>query len=150
MSAISLKFLKTFQIAAQVGSFATTAIKLRITAFAGSHQIRGLETQLAVALFTRGPRELTLTEVGKKLLEQIDPAFAQTFVPACSPGLLQTSGVSQFTDLARAADASLPAVRSLSLSTAALHACAQAFVATQTSATRGQVTSIKAIPLASL
>ena len=185
MSAISLKFLKTFQIAAQVGSFATTAIKLRITASAVSHQIRGLETQLAVALFTRGPRELTLTEAGKKLLKQIDPAFAQlesattqlrnrsnrtalrlqvppffaqelllprlgafsaahpetdlqiatrsappephstdadvsvalgtgqwpdlltrrlfaqTFVPACSPGLLQTSGVSQFTDLAR-------------------------------------------------
>ena len=37
-----------------------------------------------------------------------------------------------------------------SFSTAALHACAQAFVATLTSATRGQVTSIKAIPLASL
>ena len=76
MAATSLKFLKTFQIAARRGSFAAAAAELYLTPSAVSHQVRGLEEQLGVALFRRKPRSLTLTEAGARLLEQIDPAFA--------------------------------------------------------------------------
>jgi len=76
VSAASLKFLKTFQIAARRGSFAAAAVELFLTPSAVSHQVRGLEQQLGVALFRRNPRSLELTEAGRRLLEQIDPAFA--------------------------------------------------------------------------
>ena len=76
MATISLKFLKTFQIAARRGSFAAAAIELFLTPSAVSHQVRSLEEQLGVALFRRDPRSLKLTEQGRRLLEQIDPAFA--------------------------------------------------------------------------
>jgi LysR family glycine cleavage system transcriptional activator len=74
--ATSLKFLKTFQIAAQRGSFAAAAAELCLTPSAVSHQVRGLEEQLGVALFRRTPRSLMLTGAGARLLEQVDPAFA--------------------------------------------------------------------------
>ncbi|MDE2219999.1 MAG: LysR family transcriptional regulator [Gammaproteobacteria bacterium] len=76
MPAPSLKFLKTFQIAAHRGGFAAAAAELCLTPSAVSHQVRGLEAQLGVALFRRGPRSLSLTEQGARLLAQIDPAFA--------------------------------------------------------------------------
>jgi LysR family transcriptional regulator, glycine cleavage system transcriptional activator len=76
VSATSLKFLKTFHIAARRGSFAAAAAELCVTASAVSHQVRGLEEQLGVALFQRKPRSLMLTEKGARLLEQIEPAFA--------------------------------------------------------------------------
>jgi LysR family transcriptional regulator, glycine cleavage system transcriptional activator len=76
LPATSLKFLKTFHIAAQRGSFAAAAAELCLTPSAVSHQVRGLEEQLGVALFQRRPRSLSLTEQGARLLEQIDPAFA--------------------------------------------------------------------------
>lgn len=77
MPAISLKFLKTFQIAARLGSFAAAAGELHLTPSAVSHQVRALEEQLGVALFKRGPRSLSLTDQGTRLLAQIDPAFVQ-------------------------------------------------------------------------
>ena len=77
MPTTSLKFLKTFQIAARRGSFAAAALELHLTASAVSHQIRGLERQLGSELFTRGPRALQLTAAGRSLLEQVDPAFEQ-------------------------------------------------------------------------
>ena len=77
MPAISLKFLKTFQIAARRGSFAAAAAELFLTPSAVSHQVRGLEEQLGVALFQRKPRALMLTEAGARLLARIDPAFAE-------------------------------------------------------------------------
>jgi LysR family transcriptional regulator, glycine cleavage system transcriptional activator len=76
LAATSLKFLKTFQVAARLGSFSAAAAELCVTPSAISHQVRGLEEQLGVALFRRTPRFLTLTDAGARLLEQIDPAFA--------------------------------------------------------------------------
>ena len=61
----SLKFLKTFQVAAMRLSFKAAAEELCITPSAVSHQIRGLEEQLGVALFERGPSSLPLTEAGE-------------------------------------------------------------------------------------
>jgi LysR family glycine cleavage system transcriptional activator len=76
MPVTSLKFLKTFQVAARLGSFTAAAAELCVTASAVSHQIRALEDQLGTALFDRGPRSLQLTASGAQLLARIDPAFA--------------------------------------------------------------------------
>ncbi len=73
----SLKFLKTFQVAATRASFKLAAAELFITPSAVSHQIRGLERQLAVPLFVRGTRSLTLTDAGKRYFQQIDEVFAR-------------------------------------------------------------------------
>jgi LysR family glycine cleavage system transcriptional activator len=57
----ALKFLRTFQVAANRLSFRLAAEELFVTPSAVSHQIKALEEQLGVVLFERGPRSLTLT-----------------------------------------------------------------------------------------
>lgn len=71
----SLKYLKTFHVAATRLSFKAAAEELFITPSAVSHQIRALEEQLGITLFVRGPRALTLTDPGSDYLEQIDALF---------------------------------------------------------------------------
>jgi LysR family glycine cleavage system transcriptional activator len=73
----SLKFLKTFQVAAARMSFKAAAEELFITPSAVSHQIKTLEEQLGVALFDRGPQSLALTEAGKNYLEHMDSVFSR-------------------------------------------------------------------------
>jgi LysR family transcriptional regulator, glycine cleavage system transcriptional activator len=73
----SLRFLRTFHIAARRGSFKAAADELCVTASAVSHQIKLLETQLGTPLFARGPRSLSLTEAGALYLENIDALFVQ-------------------------------------------------------------------------
>ncbi len=73
----SLRFLKTFQIAAKRGSFKAAADELCVTASAISHQIKVLEDELGLALFERGPRSLALTEAGAHYLENIDAVFSR-------------------------------------------------------------------------
>jgi LysR family transcriptional regulator, glycine cleavage system transcriptional activator len=73
----SLKFLKTFQIAAARESFKEAADELCVTPSAVSHQIRALEEQLGLALFERGPHSLTLTEAGRSYLKHVDAVFAR-------------------------------------------------------------------------
>jgi LysR family transcriptional regulator, glycine cleavage system transcriptional activator len=73
----SLRFLKTFHIAAKRGSFKAAAEELCVTASAVSHQIKALEQQLGLALFTRRPRSLSLTEAGALYLENIDALFSR-------------------------------------------------------------------------
>src|SRR5450755_4782402 len=73
----SLKFLKTFQVAAKLQSFKATAEELFVTPSAVSHQIKALEEQLGVALFERGVRTLTLTDAGAHYLEHINDIFAK-------------------------------------------------------------------------
>ncbi|HEY1726000.1 MAG TPA: LysR substrate-binding domain-containing protein [Steroidobacteraceae bacterium] len=77
MRAPSLRFLKTFHIAAKRGSFKAAADELCVTASAISHQIRALEQDLGIALFERGPRSLALSEAGAHYLEQLDPLFSR-------------------------------------------------------------------------
>jgi len=71
----SLKAIKTFQIAAKHSSFAVAAEVLCITPSAVSHQIKTLETQLGLPLFSRSARSLALTDAGSRYLEQIDELF---------------------------------------------------------------------------
>jgi LysR family glycine cleavage system transcriptional activator len=73
----SLKAIKTFQIAARHSSFAVAADELCITPSAVSHQIKTLETQLGLPLFSRSARALALTEAGARYLEQIDELFTR-------------------------------------------------------------------------
>ena len=73
----SLKFLKTFQVAAARLSFKAAAEELFITPSAVSHQIKALEEQLGVMLFERGPHSLTLTEAGSHYLQHMDALFAR-------------------------------------------------------------------------
>jgi LysR family transcriptional regulator, glycine cleavage system transcriptional activator len=73
----SLKFLKTFQVAAVHQSFKVAADELCITPSAVSHQVKLLETQLGIPLFDRGPHSLVLTEAGQKYLQSIDTLFSR-------------------------------------------------------------------------
>jgi LysR family glycine cleavage system transcriptional activator len=77
MKTPSLKFIKTFQIAARQRSFKLAADELHITASAVSHQIKSLEEQLRLSLFDRGANSLTLTEAGENYLQSIDALFAR-------------------------------------------------------------------------
>lgn len=73
----SLKFLKTFQVAAARMSFKAAAEELFITPSAVSHQIKALEEQLGVPLFERGPHSLALTEAGTRYLQHLDMMFTR-------------------------------------------------------------------------
>ena len=73
----SLKFLKTFQVAARLQSFKAAAEELFVTPSAISHQIKALEAQLGLSLFQRGVRTLTLTDAGANYLEHINDIFCQ-------------------------------------------------------------------------
>ena len=73
----SLRGLRTFCIAAKHESFRTAGEVLFITASAVSHQIKSLEEELGEQLFDRNSRELTLTETGRSLYEDIRPLIEQ-------------------------------------------------------------------------
>jgi LysR family transcriptional regulator, glycine cleavage system transcriptional activator len=72
-----LRFLKTFQLAAKLGSFKSAGEELCITASAVSHQIKALEDELGLPLFDRGPRSLALTAAGSYYLEHVDAVFSR-------------------------------------------------------------------------
>jgi LysR family glycine cleavage system transcriptional activator len=73
----SLKFLKTFQLAASHLSFKVAAEELCVTASAVSHQIKTLEENLGIALFERGPHSLSLTEAGINYLQHLETIFSK-------------------------------------------------------------------------
>jgi LysR family glycine cleavage system transcriptional activator len=77
MAMPSLKFLKTFHVAARRQSFKAAADELCITASAVSHQMKLLEMQLGLTLFERGPRSLKLSEAGTYYLENIESLFSR-------------------------------------------------------------------------
>ncbi len=74
---ISLRGLRTFCIAARYESFRTAGNELFITASAVSHQIKSLEEELGEPLFDRTSRELTLTETGLSLYNDVSPLIEQ-------------------------------------------------------------------------
>ena len=81
---ISLRGLRTFSIAARCGSFRKTGDELFITASAVSHQIKSLEDELGELLFDRNSRELSLTETGRSLYEDVSPLIEQLDAVAAS------------------------------------------------------------------
>lgn len=76
-ASISLRGLRTFCVAARYESFRTAGEELFVTASAVSHQIKSLEDELGELLFDRNSRELSLTEVGRSLYEEVSPLIEQ-------------------------------------------------------------------------
>jgi LysR family glycine cleavage system transcriptional activator len=74
---LSLRGLRTFCIAAKHQSFRLAGEALFITASAVSHQIKGLEQELGHQLFDRNSRELTLTDTGQSLYDEINPLIEE-------------------------------------------------------------------------
>ena len=71
----SLTALRMFEATARLGSFTKAAAELHVTQAAVSHQLRGLEEQLAIKLFQRSTRRLSLTPAGQRLLPAVSDAF---------------------------------------------------------------------------
>ncbi len=70
-----LDYLITFQIAAELESFAATAKELNVSETAISRKMRLLEEHFNCALFARGHRSVQLTDQGRKLLNGVTPAL---------------------------------------------------------------------------
>ncbi|MEM6818075.1 MAG: LysR substrate-binding domain-containing protein [Pseudomonadota bacterium] len=69
----SLRGLRTFCVAARYTSFRAAAEALYVTPSAVSHQVKGLEEHLGIALFLRSSRDISLTENGKALYAEVSP-----------------------------------------------------------------------------
>lgn len=74
---LPLKALRAFEASARHLSFTRAAAELCVTQAAVSHQVKLLEGQLKVALFTRLPRGLMLTQEGEMLLPVLKASFDQ-------------------------------------------------------------------------
>jgi LysR family transcriptional regulator, regulator of gene expression of beta-lactamase len=72
---LPLNALRAFEASARHRNFTKAAIELNVTQAAVSHQVKGLESQLGVALFERLPRGLMLTQEGESLLPTLRDAF---------------------------------------------------------------------------
>ncbi|HEX8164948.1 MAG TPA: transcriptional regulator GcvA [Beijerinckiaceae bacterium] len=70
-----LNALKAFEAIARHLSFAKAADELHVTPAALSHQIRGLEEQLGLALFHRRTRAIALTDAGRLLYPGLHAGF---------------------------------------------------------------------------
>lgn len=70
-----LNAVRAFEAAARHLSFTQAAAELHVTPAAISHQIKGLEAHLGVALFRREPRRLLLTDAGQRALPGLREAF---------------------------------------------------------------------------
>ncbi|MFL6467647.1 MAG: LysR family transcriptional regulator [Pyrinomonadaceae bacterium] len=67
---MEIRQLKAFLVIAETQTFTAGARRLNITQAAISMQIRQLEDELGIQLFTRTPRKVIITEAGQILLER--------------------------------------------------------------------------------
>lgn len=88
-----LNALRAFEAAARHGNFARAALELNVTPGALSHQIRGLEGLLGVALFERQARGVALTLPGRTLYPGLLSAFALIRDSVNALGASASSGV---------------------------------------------------------
>jgi LysR family glycine cleavage system transcriptional activator len=70
-----LTALRAFEAAARHLSFTAAADELHVTQAAVSHQIRGLEERLGIALFRRSGRGVLLTDAAQPYLAEVTAAF---------------------------------------------------------------------------
>jgi DNA-binding transcriptional LysR family regulator len=73
----ALEGVETFLAVARRHSFRKAAAELGVTPSAVSQAVRGLETRLGAALFTRTTRSVGLTEAGQRFFDRAAPAFAE-------------------------------------------------------------------------
>lgn len=71
-----LRHLQSFRSTALIGSVRGAADRLGVAPSAISHQIRTLENDLGLELFTRQRRKLSLTPTGRALLADVEKVFA--------------------------------------------------------------------------
>jgi len=71
----TLSSLRAFEAAARWGSFKNAAEELAVTPTSISHQVRSLEGQLGVRLFSRFNRRVELTEEGRSYAARLSSAF---------------------------------------------------------------------------
>lgn len=67
--------LTIFLAIARHQSFRRAATELGVTPSALSHALRSLEERIALRLFNRTTRSVSLTEAGKRLFDRVQPAF---------------------------------------------------------------------------
>src|SRR6478672_10335837 len=70
-----LNALKAFEAAARHESFTKAADELSVTQGAISHQVKALEAELGIKLFTRERQRVVITESGRGYLEVVRDAF---------------------------------------------------------------------------
>lgn len=80
----SLNWLRVFEAAARLESFARAAEALGMSAPAVSQQIRALEQHLGRALFTRHAKQVTLTAEGRAFLPSVHHALAEVETAAAA------------------------------------------------------------------
>jgi LysR family glycine cleavage system transcriptional activator len=73
--ALPLNALRAFDAVARLSSFTRAGHELGMTQTAVSYQIKLLEETLGVRLFERRPRQIELTEAGRRLAPKVDEAF---------------------------------------------------------------------------
>ena len=73
--ALSLEAAEAFLLAARLGSFQNAAAELALSPSAVSRRIQTLETFLGGALFDRSAATPRLTSMGRRYLEEIEPAL---------------------------------------------------------------------------
>lgn len=69
MNRVDLGALQTFAAIARQGSLRSAARALGVNPPAVSHQLKAFEERLGAPLFVRNTRSVTLTDAGRKLLE---------------------------------------------------------------------------------
>ncbi|NQD91451.1 LysR family transcriptional regulator [Pseudomonas sp. CrR25] len=69
--------LLTFIAVAEEKGFSAAAVKLGVSPSAVSQSIRNLEQRLGLVLFNRTTRSVSLTEIGERYLERVQPALEQ-------------------------------------------------------------------------
>ena len=78
MSSLPFAQLQAFLAVARTGNFSAAARALQVSRSAVSQSVRQLEEQLQVVLVHRTTRSVALTAAGRRLVEGVAPAFAQT------------------------------------------------------------------------
>jgi len=73
----SLNALRVFEAAGRHLSFTAAAKELAVTQTAVSHQVKGLENELGVALFRRSSRRIALTPAGSAWMAELSDVFAR-------------------------------------------------------------------------
>lgn len=71
----NLNDLRAFIMVARTNSFTKAANQMGVSQSALSHSIRGIEERLAIRLFHRTTRSLSLTEAGEQLFQRLSPLF---------------------------------------------------------------------------
>src|SRR5436305_14318819 len=88
-----LNALKAFEAAARHESFTRAAEELCVTQGAVSHQVKALETELGLKLFTRERQRLVITEHRREYLGVLRDAFDRIALGTERLKQRQTSGV---------------------------------------------------------